>query len=151
MKTLIMTTLLAVSISSNLMAALDKTCYPFGPNPDGFNRICVALENPQDKETEAEIEIYRYENLVKSISALRVYNPQMQVCSPTNPSFCYRRYEAIRIIPEDQNLPDIFFEIFMRVNKRSTCLSGNVSIKEEKRTIILNVDCPTTSWKNYNI
>lgn len=150
MKAFVVTTLFAAILSTNLMAAADKTCYPFGNNQDGFNRVCVAIENTSIKDTDVAIELYRYEKLVKSVVGQRVYNPQQRVCTstPSNPNFCYRRYEGLQIIFEDQ---DLNVELHMRVNRSTTCLNGDVAIREQLRIVKLDIECPNLSWGNSEI
>ncbi len=125
------------------MANIDKNCYPLSENQDGFNRICVTVENPFEKESNVEIELYRYESMVLNVPGQRVYSPQQRVCRAGNPTSCYRKYEALRVISET---PDMNVEMYMRLSKRSTCLNGTVAIREQSRTVELNVMCANPSW-----
>ena len=137
-----MTALLAISFASNSMADTETLCYPFSQNQDGFNRVCITSESPQGKNSTVKVDLYRYERLVNSVVGQQVYNPQQRVCSETDPNFCYRKYEALRIVPGTQNPSDVQFEIFMQVHRPSSCLNGKVAVKEQLRTIELNVECP---------
>lgn len=142
MKALMMTALLAIGFSSNLLAQ-DKKCYPLAANQDGFNRICIEIENPRSENTNAVIELYRVEKLVKKVAGQRVHTPQERVCTPDHG--CYRKYEALVV---SSNNPDFNLEVHMRVHKSSICLSGNVAIKEQARWIELDVECIDPSWRN---
>lgn len=144
MKALMTAVFLVVSFSA--MAIPNKNCYPFAKNQDGFDRVCVMIENPFSANSGAEVEIYRFEKLVYFVPAIRVHNEQEQICNDPRFPRCYRRYEGLRILPTHQNTDDVKFEIAMRVNRRSTCLNGQVTIREQNRDIALNVLCADPAW-----
>lgn len=144
MKTLILTTLLTMIYSTVSMAVSDKTCYPLEANQDGFNRVCVAIENAQDRNTVAEIEVYRFEKMVKHVTGHRVWSPQERVCNNPAVPHCYRKYEALKVMAEVPN--DFGLEISMKVSRSTNCLSGNLVIREQQRDIKLAVVCSSLSW-----
>ena len=149
MKAFVVTALLTLSFGSNLMAATSKTCYPFLANQDGFNRVCVTIENTQQKDTEAGIEIYRFEKMVSSLDGRRVHRPQQQVCNNPAVPHCYRQYETFKIVAENQ---DVNVELMMNKTRRSNCLNGEVFIREQLRVVKLEVECPALpSWGNNEI
>lgn len=69
-------------LSFNLKAAeLNEKCYSFESNVEGYSKVCVQIQNPENLSSEAVASIYKDTQLVYRVEAARSYQANRRCSS----------------------------------------------------------------------
>lgn len=140
--------LLLTLITFNLSAASNKNCYPFQPNQEGFNKVCVTLENAAVLNTPATIEVYQNQKLVNTVAAKRFYTPDFVSCAGKEHQCRDVKSQLVITTPSlKENV--IEFRIALWEQAQNKCKSGLMTINNRPHQFLeLYMECSRAWWEN---
>lgn len=140
-------TLLLALMSLNAMAANNPTCYPFHPNKEGFNKVCVKFENPDVVDTKTIIEVYQNQKIVSRHQAVRYYYGAHQNCSGKEHD-CRNVNSQLGITTPTSNNNGTEISIQLWQQEPLKCKSGFFTIKNRPVSVVeLYMECPRRWWE----
>jgi hypothetical protein len=137
-------TLILTLMSLNVSA----TCYPFHPNKEGYNKVCVKFENPAVENTKAIIEVYKNQKVVSRHQAVRYYTPTHQSCGGKEHD-CREVRSQLGITTPTSNNNGTEISIQLWEQEPLKCKSGFFTIKNRPHSLLeLYMECPRRWWEN---
>lgn len=140
-------TLILALLSLNVLAANEPMCFPFHPNPEGFNKVCIKFEKPDVVNTNAIIDVYQNQKVVSSHKAVRFYSDAHQSCAGKEHQ-CRSVNSQLGITTPTSNNNGTEIMIQLWQQEPLKCRSGFFTIKNRPHSLVeLYMECPRRWWE----